>query len=104
MICEILVSFLDSYKDYLLYFIVINGLYFGIIVSKLIISTMSGKHQRTPSIEGLIYLITTIFALKLPQFEVHIIVFQGIYIALYYAYFYGKIVSQLMRDLKIKTF
>lgn len=104
ILCECLISYFNSYKSYLLYYIVLNGLFFGITVSKLIMSTMSGKPQTIPCIEGIVYLLSILLGLKFSEFEFAISVFQGIFIASYYVLYYGKLIKQLMRELKIAQF
>lgn len=104
LLSEILISFFDSYKEYLLYYITLNGLYFGITISKLILSTMTKTHMKIPGTEGVVYLVSILAGIVLPQYEVYIAIFQGVFIVLYYIYFYGRIISQMMRELNLKTF
>jgi hypothetical protein len=104
ILCECLISYFKSYTSYLLYYIILNGLFFGITVSKLIISTMSGKSQSIPCIEGVVYLLSILIGLKFPEYELVISIFQGLFIAAYYVVYYGKLIKQLMRELKIPQF
>ena len=104
IICEILIFFNDTYGEYLLYYIFLNGLYFGLIVSKLITSTMTGTAMKYPTLESVFYLITIILGLFFPQFETILYASQWIFIIVYYIYFYSLLISQLMKELKIETF
>lgn len=103
-ICEILISYFDNYKKYLLYFILLNGLYFGITISKLILGTMSHKKLEIPTVEGTFYIFTIILGLIFPNYEIIICIIQGLFIILYYISFYGKLIKQLMKELKIDIF
>ena len=104
LISEILISNFDSYKDYLLYYITLNGLYFGITVSKLIISTMTKTNMKIPGTECIVYLVSILAGIVLPKYEPYIAIFQGVFIVGYYIYFYGRIITQMMRELDLKTF
>lgn len=88
----------------LLLFAVINGLYFGLSSSKMIISTMSGKALETPTIESLFYLIAIIVGLILPDYEGIIVVIICLFITIYFIRYFGSIVGQLLKELKITKF
>ena len=104
ILSEILISNFKTYKDYLLYYVILNGLYFGITVSKLILSTMSGSSILIPSKEGSFYLVSVLCGLYFSEYEALIAVIQGIFIVFYYFIFYGKLIKQLLKELKIETF
>jgi len=102
--CEVLISYFENYRDYLLYYIVLNGLFFGIMISKLIMNTMSGRRFTIPCFEGVMFLLSILLALYVPALEVAISIAQGVFIVLYNVFYYGRIVKQLMRELKIAVF
>ena len=67
-------------------------------------STMSGKSQAIPCPEGIVYLLSILIGLKFTEYEFAISLFQGLFIAAYYVLYYGKLIKQLMRELKIAQF
>jgi hypothetical protein len=101
---ELLICRFDNYKQYLLLFVVMNGLYFGLTVAKLIVTTMSKTSLEIPSFESVFYLGTILLALAVPSIEKIVIVVQVIFIALYYVRYFGSVISQLLRELKIERF
>lgn len=104
VVCEILISNFDCYKKYLLLFAVMNGLYFGLTVAKLIVTTMSKHSYEIPTKESIFYLLTILIGLAVPSIEFPIIMAQITFIVLYYIRYFGSVVIQLMRELNIKTF
>ena len=104
LLAEVLVSFFDLYRRYLLLFVCLNGLYFGLTVAKMIITTMSKKKLETPSQESVLYLLSIILGLVIPSLEVYIIIAQVIYIIVYFYRYFGSVILQLMKELKIETF
>lgn len=104
IVCEILITFYSCNKELLLYVSLLNGLYFGLIVSKLIISTMTSYPLSYPSIEVFFYFFTIVIALLFPHLEQVIYISQWIFIISYYVYFYFLIIKQLMKELNISVF
>lgn len=103
---EVQMFFFISYREYLVIYIIVNGLFFGLLTSKLIISTMSGRKMKNPTFEVIIHFILTQIAFfsKNIILEKGVLLAMSIYIVIAYYYYFKKIIIQLMRDLKIEIF
>lgn len=101
IICQIMCLWLSLYDQYLLLFILMNGFYFGLSASKMIVSTMSHHPQEIPCKEALVYLTGITLSLLVPPLEAYILIFLMIYILMYYYRYFGSIITQLMEVLKI---
>eukprot|EP00340_Litonotus_pictus_P007136 CAMPEP_0170524420 /NCGR_PEP_ID=MMETSP0209-20121228/9857_1 /TAXON_ID=665100 ORGANISM="Litonotus pictus, Strain P1" /NCGR_SAMPLE_ID=MMETSP0209 /ASSEMBLY_ACC=CAM_ASM_000301 /LENGTH=65 /DNA_ID=CAMNT_0010813087 /DNA_START=888 /DNA_END=1085 /DNA_ORIENTATION=- len=65
---------------------------------------MSKKKFTIPCLEGVVFLATILLALFFPEFEAHISIFQGLFISVYYVYYFGRLIKQMMRELELKEF
>ena len=83
---------------------ILNGLYFGLTVSKLIVTTMSKLKLEIPAKEACFYLFSVIFGLIFPSLELFVLTAQVLYISAYYIRYYGSIVLQLLKALNIPKF
>lgn len=88
----------------MLLFIILNGLYFGLTVSKLIVTTMSKLKLEIPAKEACFYLCTVLLGLYFPSIEILIIIAQITYVSCYYVRYFGSIVLQLLKELNIPKF
>ena len=70
----------------------------------MIVNTMSKTKLETPSIESLFYFTTVVIGLLIPSIEFYIVVVQCLFIVLYFIRYFGSIINQLMKELKIETF
>ena len=106
LLAEIQMFFFISYRDYLVLYIIVNGLFFGLLTSKLIISTMSGRKMKNPTTEVLVHFVLTQIAFfsKSIMMEKVVLVSMTCYITVAYYYYFKKIILQLMRELKIEIF
>jgi hypothetical protein len=100
---ELLCYKLKMYHTHTIYMIILNGLYFGFMASKLIVCNMSKKKIENFSWDNLIYLVSIIFCIVADSIKVELIVIPAIALLLIfrYAYFMISITRQLMKYLKI---
>lgn len=101
IVCQIMCLWLNLYSHYLLIFIMMNGFYFGLSASKMIVSTMSHHPQEIPCKEALVYLTGITMALIIPPLEYYILIGLMSYIIMYYYRYFGSIITQLLEVLKI---
>ncbi len=106
LLAEIQMFFFISYRDYLVLYIIVNGLFFGLLTSKLIISTMSGRKMKNPTTEVIVHFVLTQIAFfsKSVMMEKVVLFSMTCYITIAYYYYFKKIILQLMRELKIEIF
>ncbi len=103
IVAEYLCLGLNLYKSHTLYIVVLNGLYFGYMTSKLILCTMAKKPSETFSYDNLVYLIAIIVALLSNCFWMEVVVLSvcASFLIFRYVNFMLNVTNQLLRYLNI---
>ena len=102
-IAEFLCVYLQIFKSFALLILILNGMYFGFMTSKLILCTMAKKQIEHFTYDNLIYFFSIIICLICQNFwiEIFIMSINCVYISLKYFSFMITITSDLLRYLKI---
>lgn len=100
---ELLCYKLKLYHTHTIYIIILNGLYFGFMASKLIVCNMSKKKIENFAWDNLVYLIAIIFCIIADSVQVELVVIPAAALLLIfrYAYYMISITIQLMKYLNI---
>ena len=90
-------------KKYPILIVLVHGFYFGLIASKLIVSTMSKKENEIPTLEVVAYLVSIALAVYLENVFIEIIAFVILsgFILFYYLRYFISIILQLLNYLEI---
>lgn len=102
-VAEFMCLYLDSFNDYTIYFIIINGMYFGFLSSKLIVGNMTKQKSEALNMDCLLYFCTITAAVlcKNPKVELGLVIFGGLWIVYRYFTYMFKVVFELLEYLKI---
>lgn len=104
LVSQCLISQFKSYREYLLLYVAMNGFYFGLSASKMIITTMSKKTLEIPTVESIVLFFGVSIGLVFTYYQVYIMIFLFSFIIVYYVWYFGSVIKQLMKELDIKHF
>ena len=103
LIAEGLVCKLQLFQNYSLLIILLNGMYFGLMTSKIVVATMAKSKTENFNIENLIYLISILIILytKSLTIEIALLSINTLFIIARYSHYMYSITAQLLKYLNI---
>jgi hypothetical protein len=102
-VAELLCLKLHIFKEYTLLIIILNGLFFAFMTSRLILCTMAKKQIERFTYDNLIYLLSIVVCIYSNDYFVEIVILSlnAIYISVKYFKFMYRIINDLLNYLNI---
>ena len=103
IIAELLCYELKLYRTHTIYIIILNGMYFGFMTSKLIVCNMAKKPIEKFAWDNLVFLIAVVLSILANSLKVEIFLISTCALVLMYRYawFMYSITHQLLKYLNI---